>query len=145
MATLFDAMKGLNQGQELALNWNNTAGLKNFTALVGTDGASFLPVYDRGLYVPGVIRQLTTGGIYYAGLPTVDIVHPWLSDGQLETLKTYRGNCTLRHHIDDSVGKNDTQVSNVVFNLDLTQERSLKRVRNGYENFVSRFVIVEVL
>lgn len=138
-------MRGENQGQELALNWNNTAQLKNFTSLIGTDGVNFLPVNDRGHYSAGVIRQLPTGGIFYSGLPVVQMQHPWLSDGQLETLLTYLGNCTLKHHIPQSVGRLDIQTSNVVFNPDLNQLASLQRKRNGYVGFLSTFVIVEVL
>jgi hypothetical protein len=145
MASVFDALRGLNNGQSIALAWDNTAGLKDFTALVGTDGLNFLPVNDRGRYMPGVIQPLTTGGQYYTGLPVVEIVHPWISDGQIETLMTYQGNCTLRHHISQSVGKLDTQISNVVFNLDLTQLAGLQRIENGYQGFISRFVVVEVL
>ncbi len=145
MATTFDALKGLNQGQEIALGWDNPAGFKRFTALIGTDGKHFLPVDDRGGYLQGVIQQLTTGGIYYTGMPTVTITHSWISDGQIETLKTYRGNCTLKHHIDDSAGKTDLQISNVIFNLDLNQLASLERDAFGYRDFRSTFTIVEVL
>ncbi len=145
MASIFDALRGLNNGQSIALGWDNTAGLKDFTALVGTDGVNFLPVNDRGRYLPGVIQRLTTGGQYTTGLPTVAMLHPWLSDGQIETLMTYQGNCTLRHHVSESVGRLDTQISNVIFNLDLTQIGSLPRVENGYRGFVSTFTIVEVL
>lgn len=143
--TIFTTLRGLNQGQQIALNWSNQSNLKNITALLGTDGVNFLPVKDRGFYAPGVIIPLPTGGIHYEGLPVVDFVHPWISDGQIETLMIYRGNCTLRHHITESVGKNDTQVSNVVFNLDLNQVNGLARRQNGYLDFISRFVIVEVL
>lgn len=143
--SVFTALRGLNQGQEIALGWSNQANLKNFTALVGTDGINFLPVNDRGGYTVGVIHNLPTGGIYYSGLPSVEITHPWISDGQIETLKTYRGNCTLKHHIEDSTGKTDVQTSNVIFNMDLNQLKGLRRRKNGYDGFVSRFVIVEVL
>lgn len=145
MATIFDAMQGQNQGQMLALAWNNTAGLTNITSLVGTDGKKFLPVKDRGFYLPGVIRSLPTGGILYSGLPVVDFVHSWISDGQIERLMTYRGNVTIRHHISESVGRLDIQTSNAIYNMDLNQLAQLTRRQDGYEGFVSRFVIVEVI
>ena len=88
---------------------------------------------------------LPTGGTFTVGLPTLKITHAWISDGQIETLKTYRGNCTLKHHIEDSVGKTDVQTSNVIFNMDLNQLNGLRRNQNGYEGFVSDFTIVEVL
>lgn len=143
--SVFTALRGMNQGQAISLGWSNQSNLKEITALLGTDGINFLPVKDRGFYTAGVVRALPTGGIFYSGLPTVEFLHPWISDGQIETLMTYRGNCTLRHHITESVGKNDTQDSNVIFNLDLNQLSGLERKRNGYEGFVSKFVIVEVL
>lgn len=144
MATIFESMRGQNAGQQIALGWNAPT-LMNFTALVGTDGKPFLPVEDRGGYLAGVIRPLPTGGIYYAGMPAIQLTHPWVSDGQIATLKTYRGNCTLKHHIEDSVGKQSVQTSNVIFNLDTNQLAGLQRRHDGYEGFVSTFVIVEVL
>lgn len=143
--TIFASHQQQNQGQQIALNWSNQSALKNITALLGTDNRIFLPVSDRGQYSPGVIRNLPTGGIYYAGLPTVAFIHPWLSDGQIETLKTYRGNVTIRHHIEDSVGKTDVQTSNAVFNLELNQLNGLERKADGWVDFISNFVIVEVL
>lgn len=143
--TIFASHQQQNQGQQIALNWSNQSALKNITALLGTDGKIFLPVSDRGQYSPGVIRALPTGGIYYAGLPTVVFVHPWLSDGQLETLKTYRGNVTIRHHIEDSVGKTDVQTSNAIYNMDLNQLAGLERKADGWVDFVSNFIITEVI
>lgn len=145
MATVFDALKGLNNGQEIARNWDNTAGLTYFTALIGTDGEHFLPVNDRGGYSPGVIIPLSTGGITIEGLPTVRITHPWISDGQIETLKAYAGEVTLKHHISESRGKTDLQTSNAMFNFDETQLSGLKRLANGYRDFVSSFTVVEVI
>lgn len=134
-----------NQGQHIALGWNNAPLLKAITELVGTDGERFIAVNDRGLYSPGVIRQLPTGGILYSGMPTVHFISPWITDGQIETLKTYSGNVTIRHHIDDSLNKGDVQTSNAIFNLDLNQLAGLERVENTYKAFRWDFVIVEVI
>lgn len=144
--TVFTALRGLNQGHQIAAGWNQTAGLQNITSILGTDGVNFLPVKDRGFYSPGILRQLPTGGVFTVGLPTVKFISPWISDGQIERLKlTYNGNCTLKHHISESVGRNDVQTSNVIFNLDLNQLQPDNRLTNGYKGFIWNFVIVEVL
>lgn len=145
MATIFQAKQGQNQGQQIALGWNMQSLLKDITALIGTDGHNFMPVDDRGLYSSGVIRNMPTAGIQYVGLPTVGFFHPTITDGQIATLKTYRGNVTIKHHIEDSVGKLTVQTSNAVYNMDLNQLLNLKRQQNQYIGFISNFVIVEVI
>lgn len=145
MATIFQAKQGQNQGQQIALGWSMQSLLKDITALIGTDGHNFMPVDDRGLYSSGAIRQLSTAGILYSGLPTVGFYHPTITDGQIATLKTYRGNVTIRHHIEDSVGKLSVQTSNALYNMDLNQLQTLKRQQNQYVGFISNFVIVEVI
>jgi hypothetical protein len=136
-----------NNGQQIAAGWNNAGSLANITSLTGvTDGYAFQPVNDRGQYSEGVVRQLTTGGEYFEGYPSVRFISPWISDGQIERLKTtYRGNCTLKHHISESVTSSDVQTSNVIFNLDLAQLQNLERIADGYKDFVWTFIIVEVL
>lgn len=135
-----------SNGQQIAAGWNNTAGLAHFTAITGTDSLAFQPVDDRGQYSEGVVHQLTTGGTYTEGLPIVQITHPWLSDGGIERLKTtYAGNCTLKHHLPESVGSTDVQTANVINVTEWNQLSGLERIANGYKDFVSRFVIVEIL
>lgn len=136
-----------NNGQQLAAGWNNTGGLADITSITGvTDGLAFQPVNDRGRYSQGVLRNLTTGGTYYEGLTVVEFAHAWISDGQIERLKTtYAGNCTLKHHIAESVTSSDVQTSNVVNVTDYNQIANLERLANGYRDFISRWVIVEVL
>lgn len=135
-----------NNGQQLAAGWNNTGGLANITAITGTDSAYFQPVDDRGRYSQGVLRQLPNGGTYYSGFPIVQFAHAWISDGQIETMKTtYAGNCTLKHHITESVGSSDLQTSNVINATDWNQVSSLERLANGYKGFISTWVVVEIL
>lgn len=136
-----------NNGQQIAAGWDNTGGLADITSITGvTDGLAFQPVNDRGKYSQGVLRNLPTGGTYYSGLPIVEFVHPWISDGGIERLKTtYAGNCTLKHHISESVGQSDLQTSNVVNNTDYNQLDGLERLSNGYKDFISRWVVVEIL
>lgn len=135
-----------NNGQQLSAGWDNTGGLTDFTSINGTDSKPFQPVNDRGGYSQGVKRDLTTGGTYYSGIPVVRITHSWISDGQIETLKTtYVGNCTLKHHITESVGKTDVQTSNVINGTDYNQVNGLERLADGYKNFVSTWAVVEIL
>lgn len=136
-----------NNGQRLALNWNNAAGATNITNLFGTDGERFLPVNDRGLYMPGVIRYLPTGGIFYAGLPKVQFRSPWISDGQIKRLTlTYAWQpVTVLYHVSDANGKETLTTGNGYLNLDLTQVANLTRRRNGYDGFLWDFTIVEVI
>lgn len=154
MATIFDALRGLNQGQAFVAGWNNTATLKNVTAHVGSDGNNFLPVNDRtngGGYTPGVTRRLTTGGTYQSGLPIVRFVSSSLTDGQVDYLVNTVGggqqsfNVTVRYHRYDAVGKADTHVANAVLNLNLDQQNSLNRQQNTWSGFIWEFVITEVL
>jgi len=135
-----------NNGQQLAANWDNSGGLTDITSISGTDSLAFQPVNDRGHYSAGVLRSLPTGERIYSGYPIVEFVHAWISDGQIERLKTtYPGNCTLKHHITESVGSSDVQTSNVINITDYNQVANLERLSNGYKDFVSRWVIVEVL
>ena len=151
MATVFDALRGLNNGQAIVAGWNNQATLKNITAYVGTDGLNFAPVNDRSGYTPGVTRRLTTGGTFESGLPVVRFVSPWISYGQLATLQNTinagleSNNVTVRHHISTSLNKSDTQDSNGVLNLNLDQLPGLTKRNGGYENYVWECVIVEFL
>lgn len=144
MTTLYQSMQALNQGQAIGSGWDVVT-LTNITALIGADGMPFLPVYDRGLYSPGVIRFLPTGGIFYDGMPSVQFIHPAMSDGQVETWLTFDGNVTLLHHITDSVGVLSVQKSNAVLVFDRNQFASLTRRQNAWQRVVSRFNIVEVL
>lgn len=135
-----------SNGQQISAGWNNTGGLAHFTAISGTDSLAFQPVDDRGRYSPGVLIELPTGGVIYEGFQTVEFVHAWISDGQIETMRTtYGGNCTLKHHVTDSVGSTDVQTANVVNATDFNQLDGLERLANGYKGFVSKFNIVEVL
>lgn len=138
----FAAGRWTSNGQQIVTGWNNSGTTVAFTGLVGTDSKYFLPVDDRGGYSPGQLVNLPTGGVYFEGYPSVNITHAWISDGQIETMKTYQGNCTLKHHLPESVGSTDLQASNVIYVMDLNQLDSLTRVGDGYENFVSRFIIV---
>lgn len=135
-----------SNGQQIAAAWDNTGGLQHFTAITGTDSLAFQPVDDRGRYSEGILRNLPTGDIYYEGFTVVEFAHAWISDGQIERLKTtYAGNCTLKHHIAESVTSSDVQTSNVVNATDWNQLESLERISTGYKDFISRWVIVEVL
>jgi len=151
MATVFDALRGLNNGQAIVAGWNNQATLKNITAYVGTDGLNFAPVTDRSGYTPGVTRRLPNGGTFESGFPVVRFTSPWISYGQLDTLLNTIGGglesspVTARHHISTSLNKTDTQDSNGILNLNLDQLPGLTKRQNGYEGFQWEIVIVEVL
>jgi hypothetical protein len=151
MTTIFNALRGLNNGQAIVAGWDNQATLKDITAYVGADGLNFLPVNDRSGYTPGVTRRLPTGGTFESGLPVVVLTSPWISYGQIDTLLNVIGggqessNVTLRHHISDSLSRTDTQNSNGVLNLNLDQLTQLERIENGYRGFQWEIVIVEVL
>lgn len=136
-----------SNGQQIAAGWNMSGSVAHFTAIAGvTDGLYFQPVDDRGRYSQGVLRNLPTGDIYYEGFTVVEFAHAWLSDGGIERLKTtYAGNCTLKHHIAESVTSSDLQTSNVVNATDWNQLSGLERISTGYKDFVSRWLIVEVL
>lgn len=154
MATIYDALRPLNQGQAFVPGWNNQATLKDITAYRGTDGNNFLPVNDRnngGGYSTGVSRRLGTGGTLESGYPVVRFVSPAITDGQIDYLVNTAGggvesfNVTVRYHRYDSVGKADTFVANAILNLNLGQLPGLARQQNAYVNFVWEFVLVEVL
>jgi hypothetical protein len=154
MATLYQAMQGLNQGQAVVAGWNNQATLKNITAYVGSDGNNFLPVQDKkdgAGYTPGVIRQLPGGYTFESGYPIVRFRSPTITDGQIDTLVNTLGggaesfNVTVRYHRYDSVGNTDTFEANAVLNLRLDQLNSLTRKRDTYTGYIWEFVIVETL
>ena len=144
MTTLYQSMVAQNQGQAIGSGWN-VATLTNITALIGTDGQPFLPVYDRGLYTAGVIRNMPTGAILYSGLTTVTFIHPVMTDGQLDAWLNYVGNVTIQHHITDSIGKLSVQKSNAVLNFDRNQFANLTRRDDGWQRVASLFIITEVL
>jgi len=133
-----------NQGQQIALGWNVST-LIDITALYGTDGERFLAVTDRGKYSPGQFIMLATGSFLYSGTPTVSWVHPFMTDGQIETWLTYVGAVTIRYHITDSVGRTDTQKANAYLNFDQNQLANLQRTHDGWRDVVSSFVIKEVI
>lgn len=154
MATIFDALRGQNQGHAIVAGWNNQNLLKNITAYVGSDGNPFLPVNDRdepGGYFPGVLRRLPTGGTFESGYPIVNFVSPVITDGQIDTLVNTLGsgqesfNVTVRYHRYDSVGNFDTFDANAILNLILGQLPGLTRRQNARERYVWEFVLVELL
>jgi hypothetical protein len=140
-----------NQGQMIASNWDNVAGLRNITAYFGTDGLRFLPVQDRNGYTGGVERTMNTGGVLHAGFPVVRWTSPWISDGQIRYLwdtllsDTQSGNVTIATHTPLSVGASSSFNFNAVLNLRLNQLQTLTRKGDGYRDFVWELVIVEVL
>lgn len=141
-----------NQGQCISLGWN-VANPADITSLVGTDGIHFLPVTDRGQYSPGVYRQMPTGGIFISGLPTINFIHPFLSDAQLATWSAYFGqNVTIKFHLLTSVGRLSVQRANAILVFDQGQVSGLSQGWAGYEGMgsgflkvVSRFNITELL
>ena len=151
MATIFDALRGMNNGQAIVAGGDNQALLKDITAYVGADGLNFLPINDRLGYTPGVTKRLGTGGTVESGLPVVRFTSPWVSYGQIDTLLNTinagqeSNNVTVRHHISNSLNRTDTQDSNGILNLNLDQLTSLQKEENGYRGFVWEIVIVEFL
>lgn len=138
-----------SQGQQIASGWNNTANLRDWVALFGTDSVRFAPPNDRNGYTGGVERPLNTGAIFMAGLPVDRLTFPWLSDGQIRYLRTTinggaeSGNVTVKVHTSLSVGKTDVSTFNAVMNLNLNQTANLTRRRNGYDDFVVTLILVE--
>lgn len=139
-----------NQGQMIAAGWNNASGLKDFTALFGTDNLRFPPVYDR-TYSTGVIRQLTTGGVKDSGMPVIRITIPYISYGQIDwLLDTLNGgvesaNVTYRGHKPNALNAADTTTWNGVDDLDLNQLPNLTKRPGGYEAYILKIVLTEVI
>jgi hypothetical protein len=140
-----------SQGQQIAPGWDNTAGLRDWVALFGTDSERFPPPNDRNGYTDGVERPLNTGAIFMAGIPVDRLTFPWLSDGQIRYLHdtinggSESGNVTVKIHTPLSVGRLDVYTYNAVMNLNLGQTANLTRRRNGFKLFVVSFVLVEPL
>ena len=136
-----------NQGQAIVLGWDNVATLKNWTAYQGTDGVNFLPPSDRTGYSDGEDRNMPTGTILMAGIPVSRQTFPWISEGQITyLLNTFDNqNVTVAIHKPSSIGQMGTSNYNAVLTVDINQFSSLTRMRNGYELFVARLVLVEPL
>lgn len=140
-----------SQGQQIAAGWNNTANLRDWVALFGTDGEKFPPPNDRSGYTDGVDRPLNTGAIFMAGIPVSRLTFPWLSNGQLKYLHdtinggAESGNVTVKIHTPLSVGQTDVSTYNAVMNLNLAQTATLNRMGTGYALFVVTLVLVEPL
>lgn len=138
-----------SQGQQIASGWNNTANLRDWVALLGTDSVRFAPPNDRNGYTDGVERPLNSSAIFMAGLPVDRLTFPWISDGQIRYLHdtlnvgSESGNVTVKVHTSLSVGKTDVSTFNAVMNLNLNQTTNLTRRRNGYTNFIVTLVLVE--
>lgn len=139
-----------NQGQMIASGWNNTSGLTNFTALFGSDGLRFPAVYDR-TYSTGIIRQLTTGGVKDSGMPVIRVTIPYISYGQINyLLNTLCGgsesaNVTYRGHKPNALTAADVTTWNAVSDLDLNQLPNLTKRPGGYEAYILKLVLVEVI
>lgn len=140
-----------SQGQQIAPNWDNTAGLRDWVALFGTDGERFPPPNDRNGYTDGVERPLNTGAVFMAGIPVCRLTFPWLSNGQLKYLHdtinggAESGNVTCTVHTPLSVGQADVSAYNAVMNLNLAQTNTLQRMGKGYALYVVTLVLVEPL
>lgn len=136
-----------SQGQKIALGWNNTSGLRDWTSILGADGLPFPPPDDRNGYTDGVDRLLPTGVVLMAGRPISRQTFPWLSYGQIQTLQsTYDGqNVTVAVHKSTSLSKTATSNFNAVVVVDMNQATSLKRTRGGYEGYVVKLILVEAL
>lgn len=140
-----------NQGTAIAPNWDNAAGLRDWTSIIASDGERFPPPNDRGQFSDGVDRRMNTGGVLMAGLPVDRLVFPWLSDAQIKYLHdtlnggAESGNVTVKVHTALSVGRTDVFPYNAVMNLNLNQTATLTRRRNGFENFEVELVLVEAL
>lgn len=136
-----------NQGQQIVLNWDNEANLKDWVAYVGIDGLRFPPPSDRNGYTDGVERRLPTGAILMAGFPIVRLTFPWLSFGQIDYIETtFNGqNVTVAVHRPNSLTKTTTYNYNAVCNIDMNQFVSLEKKGKGYELVVIELVLVEPL
>lgn len=136
-----------NQGQQIALGWDQQPYLKNWTSYVGTDGERFLPPNDRNGYTDGIVRRLPTGVVFMTGLPIVKLTFPWMSSGQIDYLETtFNGqNVTVAVHRPTSITQFNTYVYNAVLNIDINQAVNLTRNRSGYNNFSVELVLVEPL
>lgn len=136
-----------NQGQMIALGWDNEANLKNWTAYFGSDGLRFLPPNDRNGFTDGVDRPIPTGRILMAGLPIARLTFPWVSYGQVDYLEsTFNGeDVTVAIHKPTSLTTFTTVHYNAVCNVNLNQNRTLTRKSNGYEAWEVSFTLVEPL
>lgn len=136
-----------NQGQQIALGWDQEANLKNWTAYIGSDGLRFLPPNDRSGYTDGVERRLATGRVLMSGLSISRQVFPWVSYGQIAYLEsTFSGqNVTVAVHKPTALNKNAVSNFNAVCNIDMNQTTTLTRISSGYEGFTIELVLVEPL
>jgi len=141
-----------NQGQKIAPGWDNLAGLTDITAYFGADGTRFLPVSDRTGYNGGVEREMNDGGFLLSGFPTFSWRTPWISDGQIYTIRNtllggaLSGNVTFTAHLPSvSVGASSVQTFNGKLNLRLNQLAQLQRTHTGYRDFIWQLRVTEVI